>query len=207
MKNNSMLILLAVVLVFSLLCAIAGGLAMSYYKNGFPSLSQPKPEPLMEPQDVPRDADTLQQNETPAETGANALSNGNADVLYTASLMQKYQVCQNSISFFMATIFELEADPNLQQDAGYLQTLKADLEKIQTNCGNLGSEKDVPPAFTAVNAELLLVNQDVKQFSENYLLWIENPQLSYILEGNKAFYSAVDRMQNANTLLQEAMQP
>jgi len=207
MKNNSLLVLLAAVLGFGTICAIVAGLAMSIYNNGVPSLDS-----LQSRMPISADASTQTgnnlENEAPVVDEANSsFSFGDMNLLYMASLTQKYQLCQSMVSGFMISAFELEADPGLQNDSEYLEILKSDLDKIETNCAALGSEEDVPEEFAALNAELLLVNQEVTRFIGNYREWIENPQQSSLVEGNEAIYAVIDHLQQAGILLQEAITP
>ena len=207
MKNNSLLILLVVVIGFGVLCAIVAGIAFSYYNNDLLGPNVLRTDPLLAPEKSENSTDLSKTEPQSSADSSSILESPNLNAVYLTELMQEYQMCQNQVSIFMATITELETDPTLQNDEEYLDSLKTSLVKINSNCSELGREENIPEEYTKLNDELRLVNENVFIFTENYLKWIDDHKTEYIIAGNEAFSAVAEHVQKANQLLQDALVP
>ena len=206
MKNNSILILLISVLGFGILCAIVASIAFAYYNGGFDSIGSSRNETSFGDFSSGDDPSGMNVGSIIDAVGNSMDGVGETmDYVYLAKMMQKFQVCQTNLALFQASAANLQGNSTILENETYIEEITTYLDDIESNCGTLGDNDDVPETYREMNKELAKSDEYISKFVKNYKDYFSYKKTKYLDDGNEAYDKAFDHLQKAYTLMEEAL--
>ena len=115
----------------------------------------------------------------------------------------KLVTCSEKIGNFSSIAIQLNENINLILDSDYIDQVNTSVNDIENYCTDIGQDENVPHAYTEVNDELQMADEDMKNFVENIHKGMHDMDLDAISQALYNLASASSHYENAGELLAE----
>ena len=111
--------------------------------------------------------------------------------------------CSEKIGVFSDTAIRLNENINLILDSDFVEEINTSVDEIESYCTDIGQDENVPAVYTAVNEELQMADEDMKNFVENIHMGMDDMDIEAFSQALYDLSSASSHYENAGELLAE----